>query len=128
MSYVDAETEFEILREHGTILENAATLEPVATRANVLEAQAAVREVVVSDVLRRTIVSIVQATRNSNLFQFGVSTRAALMLQQALRGWAVVQGRSFVDEDDLKFVAPHVLLHRMRFQGGIRDTRAAFDE
>ena len=128
MSYVDAETEVEILEEHGSIMKNAESLDPVATRSEILGAQLATKDVMISEHLRSAIVSIVQATRDSSLFQFGVSTRAALMLQQALRSWAIVQGRTYADEDDLKFLAPHVLLHRMRFQGGIRDQRSSFDE
>ncbi|MCB0329096.1 MAG: MoxR family ATPase [Bdellovibrionales bacterium] len=128
MSYVDADTELEILAGHKEILGNATSIEPVASRSDILEAQAAVKDVTISESLRKAIVAIVQATRDSSLFQFGVSTRAALMLQQALRSWAIVQGRTFADEDDLKFLAPHVLLHRMRFQGGIRNERESFDE
>ncbi|MCI5065743.1 MoxR family ATPase [bacterium] len=126
MSYVDQETELEILEQHGDIQRNAAELSPVASRAEILSAQKAAQQVEVSAILRQTIVEIVQATRNSSLFQFGVSTRAALMLQKALKSWALIHGRSYVDEDDLKSLAPHVLLHRMKFQGGIRDPREAF--
>ncbi|MCB0319333.1 MAG: MoxR family ATPase [Bdellovibrionales bacterium] len=128
MSYVDADTENEILLEHTAIMKNAATLEPVVSRHEVLDAQRESNSIHISDAIRETIVAIVQSTRNSSIFQFGLSTRAALMFQRALRSWAVVQGRTFVDEDDLKTIAPHVLIHRMRFQGGVRDTRGVFDE
>ena len=71
---------------------------------------------------------IVQATRDASLFQFGVSTRAAIMFQRALKAYALLQEREFVNEDDVKTIAPHVLLHRLRFQGGIRNSEEAFNE
>jgi MoxR-like ATPase len=128
MSYVDSETEVSILGSHEEIIQRAEEITPVTTRSAVLDAQAVTRRVYVSEEIQRTIVDIVQATRKSSLFQFGASTRAALMVQQALRGHAIVHGRSFADEDDLKAILPHVLLHRLRFQGGVRNSAEAFQE
>ena len=66
-----------------------------------------------------TIVNIVQDTRNNPLLLFGASTRAALMLQKATKAWALVNGqRDYCTEDDLKFIFPYVLLHRLKFHGG----------
>ncbi len=128
MSYVDAKTELEILGSHGEITDQLEHLEPVCTRSEILEAQRAVRSVHVSPAVQQAVVSIVQATRNNPMIQFGASTRAALMLQAAMRGWAVVQGRHFVTEDDLKAMAPFVLLHRLRFHGGAVEGRQALEE
>lgn len=128
MSYVDAKTELEILGSHGEITDHLDHLAPVCTRSEILEAQRAVRRVHVSPAVQQAVVNIVQATRNNPMIQFGASTRAALMLQAAMRGWAVVQGRHFVVEDDLKAMAPFVLLHRLRFHGGALEGRQALDE
>ncbi|MEZ4753683.1 MAG: hypothetical protein R3A13_05155 [Bdellovibrionota bacterium] len=35
----------------------------------------------------------------------------------ALRAWALVNHKDYVDEDDLKTLAPYVLSHRLRFHG-----------
>lgn len=118
MSYVDATTEYQILDQHVEIMEQSNKVVPVCTRSQVLSARAASDSVFVSPPLRQAIVDIVQATRGNQLIQFGASTRAALMLQSALRGWALVNGRDFATEDDLKFIAPFVLLHRLRFHPG----------
>jgi len=125
MSYVDVETEVEILREHSAIVEIADALAPVCSRTEVLAARKLVSQVHVSDSLRRAVAEVVQATRNNPILQFGASTRAALMLQQGLRAWALVEGRHFATEDDLKFIAPFVLLHRLRFVGMSADGREA---
>src|SRR5690606_12968484 len=107
----------------------AENVTPVCTRSDILAARAATTNVHVHENVRRAIVEIVQATRNNPLLQFGASTRAAIMLQAALKGWALVSGRDSVIGDDLKFMAPFVLLHRLRFHGGAGgESRAALDQ
>jgi MoxR-like ATPase len=127
MSYVDAGTETEILESHQEIVEAAQHVAPVCTRSEVLHARLVAASVYVSPSLRRAIVSIIQATRNNPLLQFGASTRAAIMLQEAAKAWALVCGRDYADEDDVKFMAPFVLLHRLRFHGGAGEPRDALE-
>ncbi len=57
------------------------------------------------------------------LLIFGASTRAAIMLKKALSAWAIVEGRDYANEDDLKFIAPYVLKHRLKFAPGIDSNR-----
>jgi len=118
MSYVDRATEINILENHRSIVAAAESLPPACSRGDVLKARAAVANVHLSDELRAAVVEIVQATRDNPALQFGASTRAALMLQQGIKAWALVSGREFATEDDLRFIAPFVLLHRLRFIGG----------
>jgi len=118
MSYVDRVTEVEILENHSNIMDTFEHIKPACTRSDVLAARAASESVFVSPKLRATIVDIIQATRNNPLLQFGASTRAAIMLQRAVKAWALVSGRDFANEDDLKFITPFVLLHRLRFHAG----------
>jgi MoxR-like ATPase len=128
MSYVDAPTEEEILKSHDQIIESSLSLTPVCSREDILTARRACRTVHIADPLRKAIVDIVQATRNNPLIQFGASTRAALMIQQGIRGWAVVNGRDYATEDDLKYIAPYVLLHRLRFHAGAGDSKNALED
>jgi MoxR-like ATPase len=128
MKYVDFDTELEILSEIDSINSELKSISPVVTRAQILEARNAVSEVHLSSSIREAIVKIVQATRDNPLLQFGASTRAAIMLQRALGAWALNQGRSYVTEDDLKFIAPFVLQHRLKFHPGAGDPKEAFEE
>ena len=128
MSYVDRATEIEILEEHAAIIEASVSIEPVCTRSDILHARSATEKVFVSPNLRDTLVEIVQATRNEPLLQFGASTRAAVMLQSAVKAWALLSNRDFATEDDLKFMAPFVLLHRLRFHGGAGNPEEALKE
>jgi MoxR-like ATPase len=128
MSYVNAEVEKRILEGHSEIEEKSVSIQSVCTRSDVLQARHACNAVHISDPLRDGIVNIVQATRNNPLLPFGASTRAAIMLQKAVRGWALVQGRDYATEDDLKTMAPYVLLHRLKFHGGAGEPKKALQD
>lgn len=128
MTYVDRATEVEILTAHHEITAALNSIEPVCTRTDILNARRVVDSVTVNDAIRQTLVDIVQATRGNPLIQFGASTRAALMLQSAMRAWALLNGRDFCTEDDLKYMAPYVLLHRLRFHAGAGESRNALEQ
>jgi MoxR-like ATPase len=118
MPYVDARTEDQILQDHSHIQKAVGSMQAVCTRSQILKARTVAERVHLNPALREAIVGIVQATRNSPAIQFGASTRAALMLQAATKAWALVEGREFATVDDLKYIAPAVLLHRLKFHGG----------
>jgi MoxR-like ATPase len=127
MSYVDAATECAILESHNEILEGSTSVTPVCSRGDILAARQACERVHVSQALREAMVEIVQATRGNPMIQFGASTRAALMLQTATRAWALLQGRDHATEDDLRYIAPYVLLHRLRFHAGAGESKKALE-
>ena len=115
MPYVDAATELLLLEEHNTIVETASHLSAVITRDDVIKARRIVQNVTVHPSIQKGIVNIVQATRGNTAIQYGVSTRAALMVQQAIKAFAVIAGRDYCTEDDLKIALPAVLGHRIKF-------------
>jgi MoxR-like ATPase len=59
------------------------------------------------------IVSVVRATRNSAAVSLGASPRAAIALMLVAKAIAAIEGRDFLIPDDVKFVAPPILRHRM---------------
>lgn len=128
MPYVAANFEEEILRDATTIHHNVDTLEPIVTRSAILAARKEVLGVHISPAIRHAIIAIVQATRSSPLVHFGASTRAALMLQSAVQSWAVIQGRDYVTEDDLKQMYRPVLLHRLKFHPGPQEPATALEQ
>jgi len=118
MSYVDPTTELTVLEQEQKIKDMASSIAAVVSRNDIISARKASQGIHVRRELRQAIVDTVQLTRQNPLIQFGASTRAAIMLQAALLGWAIVQGRDFITEDDLIRLAPFVLLHRLRFHPG----------
>ncbi len=128
MSYVDSKTELEILEKHTQIKNSVENVTPVCSRNDILSARNACTQVHISNNLRTAIVNIVQATRNNQLIQFGASTRAAIMIQSALQGWALLNGRDHATEDDLKLIAPFVLLHRLKIHAGAGTPMQALEQ
>jgi len=67
------------------------------------------------------IVSIVQATRNpdqykldiSHLLNYGASPRASIYLGKAAKAHAFLNGRGYVTPQDVKYLAPDILRHRL---------------
>ncbi len=128
MTYVDSDTELEILRDEKAISTGVEEAKPVVKREDILAARAQAQEVTIKDSIVETIVAIVQASRTSPLLQFGASTRSAIMLKRTIAAWALLQGRNYATEDDLKHLAPYVLKHRLRFHPGAGDPDEAFQE
>lgn len=127
MSYVDSATECDILENHSAIRESSTSIDPVCSRSDILNARKACEAVHIAPSLRQAIIDIVQSTRGNPMIQFGASTRAALMLQSAVKAWALINGRSHATDDDLRYMAPFVLLHRLRFHAGAGDASKALE-
>lgn len=109
---------------HGGTAAPLAALQPVTTTDAVNAAAEAVRTVRVSDPVRDYILSIVQATRESERIRLGASPRGTLALLAASRTAAAIDGRDYVLPDDVKSVAVPVLSHRIiaHSQGTVRVT------
>jgi MoxR-like ATPase len=88
-------------------------LKPVAHASDVRALVAAVREVHVSESIRRYIIGLANATRNSPELRLGASPRAALHLLRASRAQAALDERDFVIPDDVQSLAIPVLAHRL---------------
>jgi MoxR-like ATPase len=78
-----------------------------------LVAQEAVDEIAVSDEAARAIVRIVRFTRESPDVELGASPRASLHLMTAAKARALASGRTAVEIEDIAWLAPYVLTHRV---------------
>jgi MoxR-like ATPase len=94
----------------------------------VLGLRRAVREVRVSDELRRYVVDLARATRLAAGVQLGASPRASLALMAAAQALALFDGQPFVAPEHVQELAGPVLAHRLavdpqaRFGGRGSDT------
>ena len=112
LGYPSAEAEEAIL-ESQTSGDPYALLEPVVEAADVLAMQEAVTRVRVAPALRRYVVDVVAATRDSRDVYLGASPRAGIALLRAAKAQAVLRGRDYVVPQDIKDLAPRVLGHRI---------------
>jgi MoxR-like ATPase len=116
MGYPDANAEREILRsEAGASLLDA--MQPVLSRADVLEMQQAVTSIRVDDSLVQYALTIVRKTRQSEHLSLGVSPRGSQMLYRAAQAMAFLDGRSFCIPEDFKPLAVPVFAYRVVVNG-----------
>ena len=78
--------------------------------------------VTVSEEVTGYIMDIIEGTRSERRLTTGVSTRGAIALYRATKACAAINGRGFATPEDVLFVAPHVLVHRLGgSQSGVDD-------
>lgn len=112
LGYPDENIEADIIRSNIAVNEKVK-LFPVTTAENIVEIQNYVKEIYIDDRLVEYIVSIVSETRNYENVLVGVSPRGSIALAKAACAMAILNNRSYVLPDDIKYLAPYVLAHRM---------------
>lgn len=112
LGYPTAEVEVDILKSHANH-EPLDNIESVMHLDEVRQLQEEVTAVHVDESILEYMVEIVHATRHDNRLQLGISTRGTLMLSRAARARAYALNRGFVIPDDVSWVIPHVLPHRV---------------
>ncbi len=113
MGYPTLQEEIAILDRNGEHSPIQNITEPVLTTDEVTALQQRVNDVQVSDGVREYIISLVHATRESDLTALGVSPRGSIACFKAVRASAFVHGRNFVTPDDVRELAVPVLAHRI---------------
>ena len=88
-------------------------LQPVVDGEDVMALQELARQIYVSPSMIRYIAEIVTATRTHPDIMLGSSPRGGIALHSLCRSYALYQGRNYVTPDDVKYLAPYVLSHRL---------------
>ncbi|MEB3277404.1 MAG: MoxR family ATPase [Lyngbya sp.] len=95
-------------------------LQPCLTPEEVLELQQFCTRVQVETSVQQYLLNLVRTTRDHEEIALGVSPRGAIALHQATQALAFLSGRDYALPDDVKFLAPYVLSHRLIPVGGRR--------
>jgi MoxR-like ATPase len=112
IGYPDASEESQILvRFRGD--DPLQDLQPVTSADEVVSLQRERQQIRVENSIRDYIVAISRATREHPEIDLGASPRASLALYQTAQAWAALRGRDYVLPDDVKKMAPSVLIHRL---------------
>ncbi len=112
LGYPAAQVEIDILKAHAHA-EPLESIGPVLDLEQVREIQQEVTDVHVDDSILEYMVELVHATRHENRLQLGISTRGTLMLSRAAQARAYLESRDYVIPDDVLWVVPHVVPHRI---------------
>lgn len=114
IGYPTAAEELSILKlHHNGKGQTTRLLKAVLGRETLLELRSIVHAIHISDELLEYISQIIVATRNHKDIFLGASPRAGLSLMKTAKAFAVLQGRDFVIPEDIMYLAPPVLRHRI---------------
>ncbi|WP_412838703.1 AAA family ATPase [Bacillus paranthracis] len=112
MGYPSPEEEFEILNRMEKT-NPLSHLQAITTIEELLYLQQSVREVSMDKGIKHYIVKLVSQTRSYSSIQLSASPRGSIALMKASQAYAFIHGRNYVIPDDIKFLAPYVLAHRL---------------
>jgi MoxR-like ATPase len=120
--YVDEDTELDIYNNYLGIANNLAHIHQVLSMEEILFLQDEAEKVFVHEEIVRAVRNIVWDTRRHHDIVLGASTRSGITFLKCLKAFALVNGRTFVTEDDLQKITPAVLDHRLIYRN--RDAKA----
>ena len=123
VDYPTVEEEVEITNRMST--GEPRKIAPVATNEQVSYLVDLSKKVYVAPHVQTYLVNIIHKTRELQTISLGASPRASIALTRAARARALIKGRLYVLPDDLKYLAPAVLRHRLVMsadQGGTNES------
>ncbi|MDT3405264.1 AAA family ATPase [Mucilaginibacter terrae] len=115
VKYPSLEDEIAIItqqHQHRTI-DQLADIQPVLTAQQVVDFRAQVRNLHIEPKLLEFVAKIIHETRNNSSISMGASPRATLAVVNAAKAVAAMRGRDFITPDDVIWVTPSVLRHRI---------------
>ncbi len=120
IGYPNAESERQILLSGARSTQNDNALNCISETL-LTEIKAAAEDVHLSDAVLDYVQRLIEYSRASETFDYGLSPRGALALVNCARTWACMDGRTHVLPEDVQAVLPSVASHRFRaasqFQG-----------
>lgn len=114
--YVDEETELGIYKDYLGINNNLNNLKQVLGIYEILFLQQQCENVFVHDEIIKAVRNIVWATRKNGDIVLAASTRSGVIFLKCLKAYALVNGRTYVTEDDVKDLSQPVLHHRLIYR------------
>ncbi len=114
--YVDEETELDIYKNYLGIAHNLENIEQVLSMEEILFLQNETEKVFVHEEIVVAVRNIIWATRKTPDIILGGSTRSGITFLKCLKAFALVNGRTYVTEDDVQQLTKPVMEHRMIFR------------
>jgi MoxR-like ATPase len=123
IGYPSPEEEDEILRRRAERKKDVVNLEAIISPETFLAMRATVEGVYVDPDVRRYMVDLAGKSRTHHKVSVGVSPRGSLALLKLTRAWAAIQGRNFVNPDDIKKFIQPALAHRIILDPSLWDIK-----
>lgn len=106
----------EIYKNYVGINNNLENIQQVLTPNDILNLQMEAENVFVHEEIIKAVSTIVRGTRVHEGISLGASTRSGIIFLKCLKANALVNGRTFVIEDDIQEIAVAVLDHRLIYK------------
>ncbi len=115
IKYPSLEEEIRIVtqqHQHKTT-DQLAEVKPILSKEDIISLRNQVRSFHVEPKILEFAAKVIHETRNNKSLYLGGSPRASLAVVNAAKALAAIRGRDFVTPDDIVWVAPAVLRHRI---------------
>src|ERR1700748_3075570 len=115
VKYPSLEEEIAIITQHHQHTTNAqlADVKPVLTIGDIVSLRQQVRGLHVEPKLLEFVAKVIHETRSNKSLFLGGSPRASLAVVNSAKALAAMNGRDFITPEDIIWVAPAVLRHRI---------------
>jgi MoxR-like ATPase len=115
LDYPSLQEEKEILMRFRNKIGHAEMdqVKPVLSRQELAQFRTLIEQVGIEDKLLGYIAAITDGTRNHTALYLGASPRASLAMLRASKALAAIKGRDFVIPEDIQYLSPYVLNHRI---------------
>ena len=121
LGYPDLASEKDILTG-GDPRVRLGELKPMLSIDELLALQAEVDQVSAAEPVVDYLQRLIQLTRTSEVFEYGLSPRAGLAILQSAKAISLLDGRAFVIPEDIQVVFPAVANHRLQGAGRGHDS------
>ncbi|MCW8986895.1 MAG: AAA family ATPase, partial [Gammaproteobacteria bacterium] len=112
LGYPDAQAERQLLMSNDK-REELNKLVSCLDENELNQMQDQVQHVTTTDDLLDYVQALISYSRNSGLFEYGLSPRAGLALLHVSKAWAMLNERDYVIPEDVQAVLPSVVRHRL---------------
>jgi MoxR-like ATPase len=120
MHHVDRASELEVLETWGTPKQPCAL--PKVNRGDIARARDVIRrQVRIARGVKECLVDTAHNLRGDKRVLQGVSTRALVQAVPALQTLALFRGRDYVSTEDIEYLLPYLLVHRLELAPGSED-------
>ncbi|MEL7370691.1 MAG: AAA family ATPase [Myxococcota bacterium] len=128
MAHIDRQAELDVLKSMRARKAGLAGQLPPVSRDEIVIARKVIEENVhVSTLIHEALVDIANRIREDRRVLQGVSTRALVLAVPALQTRAMLNGRDYVDAEDLKALLPLVFMHRIELGAGAVEGETVID-
>ncbi|RDW18915.1 AAA family ATPase [Oceanobacillus chungangensis] len=112
MGYPSYQDELEML-ERTARNHPIGAIHSVLSREELISIQEEVKDIYIDRNVQQYIINLVTRTRENPSIYLGVSPRGSIALMKAAKAYAYIHDRNYVLPDDVKFLAPFVMAHRI---------------